>query len=162
LTDYLDIEAIKRLKARYFRLLDLKQWDEFETLFTDDFTFFSVHAKCAEPEFPVATSAREFRNRLVALTDGCSTTHHGHMPEIEVNGNSASGVWAMQDVVEHPTELGMRFTGSGHYYDYYERGVDKIWRIAKSKLVRIRLDPLPLPEADKIADLRRVLPKDTK
>ena len=31
-----DIEQIKQLKARYFRLLDTKDWDAFAELFTDD------------------------------------------------------------------------------------------------------------------------------
>ena len=31
-----DIEAIKRLKARYFRLMDTKQWDDFATVFAED------------------------------------------------------------------------------------------------------------------------------
>ena len=31
-----DIEEIKQLKARYFRLMDTKQWDEWADLFTDD------------------------------------------------------------------------------------------------------------------------------
>ena len=32
-----EIEAIKQLKARYCRYLDTKQWDDWRTLFTDDF-----------------------------------------------------------------------------------------------------------------------------
>ena len=31
-----DIEAIKQLKARYFRTLDTKAWDDFADVFTDD------------------------------------------------------------------------------------------------------------------------------
>jgi len=31
-----DVEQIKQLKARYFRLLDTKDWDGFADLFTDD------------------------------------------------------------------------------------------------------------------------------
>ncbi len=31
-----DIEQIKQLKARYFRLLDTKDWDAFADRFTDD------------------------------------------------------------------------------------------------------------------------------
>ena len=34
-----DIEAIKQLKARYFRLMDTKDWAGFRAVFTD----FSVH-----------------------------------------------------------------------------------------------------------------------
>jgi len=31
-----DIEAIKQLKARYFRTMDTKDWDGMRTVFTDD------------------------------------------------------------------------------------------------------------------------------
>jgi 3-phenylpropionate/cinnamic acid dioxygenase small subunit len=31
-----EIEAIKRLKARYFRLMDTKQWDQWGDVFTED------------------------------------------------------------------------------------------------------------------------------
>ena len=36
--DLVEIELIKRVKYAYFRCLDLKQWDEIATLFTDDAT----------------------------------------------------------------------------------------------------------------------------
>lgn len=32
----LDLEAIKVLKARYFRAMDTKQWDELRSCFTQD------------------------------------------------------------------------------------------------------------------------------
>ena len=35
----LAIEAIKQLKARYFRFMDVHDWDEFRTLFTEDALF---------------------------------------------------------------------------------------------------------------------------
>ncbi len=31
-----DIEQIKQLKARYFRMIDTKDWEGFRELFTDD------------------------------------------------------------------------------------------------------------------------------
>ena len=31
-----DIESIKQLKARYFRFMDTKQWDEWQWVFTED------------------------------------------------------------------------------------------------------------------------------
>lgn len=31
-----DVEAIKQVKARYFRLMDTKQWDEMAEVFTED------------------------------------------------------------------------------------------------------------------------------
>jgi hypothetical protein len=34
--ELLDREAIKELKARYFRLVDEQDWDAYRQLFTDD------------------------------------------------------------------------------------------------------------------------------
>jgi hypothetical protein len=31
-----DVEAIKQLKAKYFRYLDTKDWPRYRTLFTED------------------------------------------------------------------------------------------------------------------------------
>ena len=36
-SDLVEIEAIRQLKARYFRLLDTKQWDAWLEVFTEDF-----------------------------------------------------------------------------------------------------------------------------
>ena len=78
-----------------------------------------------------------------ALT-GTTTVHHGHMPEIEITGpDTATGTWAMFDYVEWPagadgTRVGLH--GYGHYHERYVR--DDGWRIASSRLVRLRVDPL--------------------
>jgi len=37
LAEIVEIEAIKQLKARYFRLMDEKRWDEWAEVFTEDF-----------------------------------------------------------------------------------------------------------------------------
>jgi SnoaL-like domain len=155
--ELLDIENIKRLKARYFRLLDHKAWDDLEHLFTDEFTYLSTSAAGVVPDKPVDMTPKGFVARLTALTDGCTTNHHGHMPEIEIDGDNAHGIWAMQCVVKHPTDAGKCFAGFGHDYDDYERGRDGIWRVRRSTMVR-RFDPLPLREADVVAGARSVAP----
>ena len=94
------IEAIKQLKARYFRLMDTKQWDAYRQVFTDDMAFY-FESQAA----PTATSGDEFvafvRSRLATAL----TVHHGHMPEIELTSpDSARGVWAMFDWVDDPDQ----------------------------------------------------------
>lgn len=131
-----EIEAIKQLKARYFRLLDTKQWDTWRELFSDDFTADvdggGVHATIhfASPEEMVA------RNRkLLAST---VTVHHGHMPEITITGaDTATGIWAMVDVVK----LGTGFRGYGHYHEEYIKRAGR-WRIRRLKLTRLEIEPL--------------------
>src|SRR3974390_2309102 len=93
----LDIEAIKHLKARYFRTLDRKDWNGFAQVFARD----------AVLELPEAQMVLNGRDAIAAsvrdFVSECSTVHHGHMPEIEITGpDSARGTWAMFDYVEWP------------------------------------------------------------
>ena len=140
----LDIEEIKRLKARYFRTLDRKEWDGFGQVF----------AREAVMEVPEAKLVQRGPDAIVksvstALT-GARTVHHGHMPEIEFTGpDTARGIWAMFDYVEWPpSESGDRvgLHGYGHYEEEYVRE-DGAWRIARLRLVRLRVDPLAHPAA---------------
>jgi hypothetical protein len=149
----LHLEAIRLLRPRYCRFVDLKRWDEFEDLFTPDVQVFSNNNVGVAPrKEPVAQSPSEFRARVSAITDGATTVHACFNPEIEILGaRLARGIWAMHDIVSHPTKPGMRFTGRGHYQDEYRLCDDGRWRISKATLTRIRMDPLPLPEVNAVA-----------
>jgi SnoaL-like domain len=148
----LHLEAIWLLRPRYCRFVDLKLWDELEDILTPDTEVFSNNDVGMPPrEVPVANSPAEFRARLSGITDGAITVHAVFNPEIEVIGaRSARGIWAMSDIVSHPTKPGLRFTGRGHYTDEYRLCDDGRWRICKATLTRLRLDPLPLPEVDAV------------
>jgi len=140
----LDIEAIKQLKARYFRLMDLKQWDDWGLVFATDCVM----------EVPEADLVNTGREQIVANVSGAlvgaRTCHHGHMPEIQLTGDdTARGVWAMFDYVEWDEQDGARIglQGYGHYREEYKRE-DGEWRIARTRLERLRIDVLgSLPEA---------------
>jgi len=135
----LDVEEIKQLKARYFRSLDHKNWDEFGQVFARD----------AVLEVPEADMTRHGRAAIVesvsGLLEGTRTVHHGHMPEIELTGaDTARGTWAMFDYVEWPApdpETRVGIQGYGHYLEEYVRE-DGHWRISRSHLARLRVDPL--------------------
>jgi hypothetical protein len=133
-----DIEAIKQLKARYFRLMDLKQWDDWGLVFTTDCVM----------EVPEAGMVNNGRGDIVtnvsAVLVGARTCHHGHMPEIEITGDGAArGIWAMFDYVEWDERDGTRvgLQGYGHYREEYKRE-DGEWRIARTRLERLRVDSL--------------------
>jgi len=133
------IEAIKQLKARYFRFLDTKRWEEWGLVFTTDVVM-------DVPEADMLTTGRAEVVRTVSgALEGTQTAHHGHMPEIEITGtDTARGTWAMFDYVEWPkgadgTRVGLN--GYGHYIDEYVRE-DGEWRIARTRLERLRVDPL--------------------
>ena len=98
LRQLVDIEAIKQLKARYFRLMDQKRWDEWAMVFAHD----------AHLVVPEGGGRRTGRVGVVAsvsgVLEGVRTVHHGHMPEIEITGpDTARGTWAMFDYVEFPS-----------------------------------------------------------
>ena len=122
-----DLEAIRQLKARYFRLMDTKDWDGFRELFTPDVVFEGVDAFLAM--------------LLPALAD-VETVHHGHMPEIDITSpTTASGIWAMEDRLRFPESMPISSVhGFGHYHDTYVKSDDGRWRIASSRLTRLRTE----------------------
>jgi ketosteroid isomerase-like protein len=138
-----DIEQIKQLKARYFRLLDTKDWDAFADLFTED----CLHTlPSAEPR-PPQSNAEYLAGLRSALGEGM-TVHHGHMPEITILGpREASGIWAMFDYldVDRSDGLPLRMQGYGHYFETYRKCDDGAWRISSKRNVRLRVDT-PSPE----------------
>jgi ketosteroid isomerase-like protein len=134
-----EIEAIKQLKARYFRYLDTKQWERWGDVFTQD-AMLDHPANRSEPlrgrQQIVETVSAGLANRV--------TIHHGHMPEIEITGEgTAKGIWAMYDLLLGPTPDGRgeaRYEGYGHYLERYEKGADGQWRIAHLHLRRLHLE----------------------
>src|SRR5688500_1903655 len=109
------VEAIKRLKARYFRTMDTKDWDGMREVFTDDVVIDTSEARGERVE-----GADAFTAFLQEALAGTTTVHHGHMPEIELTSDTtATGVWALHDIVIWPG--GMRLDGYGHYHETYEQ-----------------------------------------
>lgn len=136
-----DFEAIRQLKARYFRLLDTKQWTAWRSLFTDDCRFEGTSRPFDGPD--------EFCAATAAWLDPAVTVHQGFMPEIRLVGaDAATGIWAMHDVVQFDAPIaagayqGMTgFEGYGHYEEEYRR-VGGEWRIGLLRLTRLRVDPI--------------------
>ena len=128
-----DLEAIRRLKARYFRTLDTKDWDGMRRVFTDD-----VVMDTTGSGGDIVSDADELVAFLRRTLDGTVTVHQGHTPEIELlSDTTAEGIWALHDIVIWPT--GMRLDGYGHYHETYEK-VSGDWRIKSSKLTRLHMD----------------------
>ena len=135
-----DIEALKQLKARYFRLMDTKDWDAMRQVFTDD-----VVMDTTESGGGVITGADEFMAFLRDALGEAITAHHGHTPEITLTSpNTATGIWALQDLVIFPS--GVRLLGYGHYHETYVKRDDN-WLIASSTLTRLHMD-FTTPDAD--------------
>lgn len=133
--DFADWLAICNLKAAYCRLLDTKQWDAWEQLFTPDCRFDTTGSGGAvvEGRTAMAGFVRE------SLADA-KTAHQIHSPEIIFDGSDAADVvWAMQDrVIKETFDL----TGFGHYHERCVRTREG-WRIASQSLTRLILDIKP-------------------
>jgi uncharacterized protein (TIGR02246 family) len=135
-----DVEAIKQLKARYFRTMDTKDWAAMRQVFADD-----VVMDTTDSGGGVVNGADVFVAFLQETLAGAITVHHGHMPEITLTSSTtASGIWALHDEIVWPD--GTRMRGDGHYAETYER-VGGEWRIASSTLTRLRMD-LTGPDAE--------------
>lgn len=139
----LALEEIRALKARYFRFVDMKDWASFSELFTEDA---ELHpAGGATPSsgggrppsiVGIAAIVDWVRNGL----EGAVTVHHGFMPEISLtSASTATGIWAMEDRLEWSDRA---IHGFGHYFDDYVR-VNGMWRIASSRLTRLKMVVIP-------------------
>ena len=125
-----DRDAISELKARYCRLLDTKQWDAWAELFTEDFVL-----DTSEGGGPPAITGRDAAVSMVRQSiESTRTAHQVHNPEIAIIGDTAEGIWAMQDRLVFDGGHGM--TGYGHYTESYVKREGQ-WKIAKSKLTRL-------------------------
>jgi uncharacterized protein (TIGR02246 family) len=128
-----DREAIQRLKARYFRTMDTKDWDGMRKLFADDVVMDTTASGGS-----IIRGADEFMSFLRKTLQDVVTVHHGHMPEIDFTSpTTATGIWAMQDLLKWPN--GSELRGYGHYHETYAL-IDGAWRIQSSKLTRLRMD----------------------
>ncbi|SFV12538.1 nuclear transport factor 2 family protein [Pseudoduganella namucuonensis] len=143
----LAIEEIGRLKARYFRLLDTRQWGELETLFAADAVFdMREAAGGGSDERALVVGASAIAAFVRGAVDGLVTVHHGHMPEIELLAPTrARATWAMEDLLRWPGEAGIARTlrGYGHYRDTYTR-IEGRWVIQSSALSRLLVDFSPV------------------
>jgi uncharacterized protein (TIGR02246 family) len=128
-----DIRAIEQLKARYFRTMDTKDWAGMRKVFAD-----GVVMDTTESGGSVIAGADDFMAFLQETLADVVTVHHGHTPEVEVtSATTATGVWAMEDMLRWPD--GSELHGYGHYHETYEKR-DGEWRIATSTLTRLRMD----------------------
>ena len=126
------IELIKQLKARYFRFIDTRDIDGLRTVFTEDAT---ATFKGADYDFDLkgwpaleAFYKKSFTPQAVGL-------HNGHHPEISVEGDTATGIWYLQDIFVNLAQ-DITVMGSALYHDEYRVEAGE-WRIASTGYKRL-------------------------
>ena len=123
------LEELRRLKYRYLRTLDLKQWDEFADTLAPD-----VQASYGKRlQFDGRDAVVDYMRE--SLPPSIITVHQCHHPELSVAGDTATGTWYLEDKVI-VTEHRMLLTGAAFYDDTYARGTDGVWRIARTSYIR--------------------------
>ncbi len=90
-----DIEAIKQLKARYFRTMDTKDWAGMRRVFADDVVMDTTASGGG-----VVSGADEFLEFLQQTLADAVTVHQGHMPEITAH-LSYDGHWYLGAARRH-------------------------------------------------------------
>ncbi len=123
LATFADIHAISRLKYRYLRCLDTKDWDEFaDTMVPEATATYSEYLQFESREAFVAFLRNTLDSHVI-------TEHRCDQPEIDVTGDIATGTWYLADTVLIP-EHNLLMRGAAYYHDRYVRGGDGVWRIA--------------------------------
>ena len=135
------IEEIKRMRARYIRMLDTRNWDELITLYTPDATLsFQTEAPGV-----VNRGRDEILKAIAAALADVATVHYIHAAEIEIqSADRATGIWALEDTLwfgPKSASPGRNFHAYGHMHDTY-RKIDGKWLIQSADIVRLRVDEL--------------------
>ena len=139
------IEAIRELKAKYWRGVDMVDGELVRSILHEDCVLDCMGC-CTDP----ATGVDHMPQMNIVMRGRDSwqtgnlehprliTVHQGHQHEIEVTSpTQASGVWAFTDrFFMPPGSPFARLTGYGHYHDTYEK-VDGQWLLKTMRFTRI-------------------------
>jgi SnoaL-like domain len=121
-----DFEEIQRVKYRYLRALDTKHWDEFSDTLTDDVIGDYGESLGEEHHFTDRASLVAFMRE--SMPADMITEHRVTHPEIDVDGDEATGTWYLQDKVIVP-KYDFMLIGAGFYHDRYRRTAEG-WKIS--------------------------------
>jgi hypothetical protein len=123
----LDREEIRRVKLQYCRYSDNRRFEDFATLFADDYRT-EIHGPPFEDETPRPVQVFESLEAWIAFAKArgsvwsANAAHHIHGGEIEFTGpDAARAIWPSQ------------FEGINGYHDEEYRRVDGAWKIARGR-----------------------------
>lgn len=133
-------DEIARLKHRYVRALEERDWDGWANCFTESATAQFMPAP-GEAEAEVHRGRARLRDWVGGALEGAYVVIRVSLPDIEVlDGNHARGDWAQVERLAFPDGPLRDATYYGYYHETYEKGHDGLWRIASVSMSRIRHD----------------------
>lgn len=125
---------LTQAKAAYCRTLDTRDWNSLAALMTPDVEF----GMCDGDSDPDMTVGRDETLALLrSLVTGAKTVHQVHTPEIDLDGDTARVIWAVQDRAVF--DSGISVTGYGHYTERWVRQAGE-WKLASSRLTHLITD----------------------
>jgi hypothetical protein len=138
--ELVEIELIKRLKYRYARLLDTKDFDGLNDCFVEGATAsYSGGQLSYEGRDAIIGFLRKALGSATMLT-----SHLVGQPEIELTGpETATGTWALQDLVIL-TDQALEIRGTAFYSDEYVKE-EGSWRFKHTGYRRIYEEMGPRP-----------------
>jgi hypothetical protein len=130
--DLVDLEAIKTVKYRYLRAVDLRDWELLASVLTED----------ATAAYAAGKLSFEGRDAIVGfLRDSMPpgemlSSHRVHHPEIELTSpTTATARWALDDIVIMPA-ANFALRGAAYYTDEMIK-VDGEWKIHRTGYRRL-------------------------
>ena len=142
------IEAIRQVKARYFRGVDDSDGDLVRSILAEDCVL-DYRGCCTDPktghDFLPAMNV-VMTGRAAWLSDGLSgagivSVHQSHNGDITVDSDTtAHAIWSMTDRLYMPPGAPYALmTGFGYYHETYEK-VGGAWLIKTLHIKRIRVE----------------------
>ncbi len=128
------VQELTQAKARYCFTLDTRDWAGFADLMTADI---ELDVSDGNTGVPVITGRDNAVDMIRSSLANAKSAHHVHTPIIDLNGDEAQVIWAMQDRVVW--ENGPALTGYGHYHERWVRQSGE-WKIASLRLTRLMME----------------------
>jgi hypothetical protein len=142
------VQAIRQVKARYFRGVDTCDGDLVRSILAEDCVL-DYRGCCTDPatgtDFIPAMNV-VLKGRANWLSDGMSrfgivSVHQGHDADIVIlDDTHATGIWTMTDRLWFPPGGDVALmTGYGHYHETYTKVEDR-WLLQTTRITRIRVE----------------------
>ncbi len=139
------IEAVRDLKAKYWRGVDTADGDLVRSILAEDCEL-DYRGCCTDPltgvdhmpQMNVVMRGRDSWQTGNLEEPRVVTVHQGHQYEIEVTGKTtATGIWVFTDrFFIPPGGPFTRLTGYGHYHETYEKA-GGVWLLKTTRITRL-------------------------